>query len=72
LVDKKAANPSLRVNIVDMYTAYQDNPDWKTELMYDDLHPNDAGYVVMANEWYDSIAANSTTAKPPMTVANFY
>jgi lysophospholipase L1-like esterase len=72
LVNKKAANSSLHVHIVDMYTPFVNTPDWETELMYDNLHPADAGYVVMANEWYDSIVANSTTAKPPMAVANFY
>jgi hypothetical protein len=40
---------------VDMYAAMTANPSYKTALMHDGLHPNDAGYVVMAQTWYNAI-----------------
>jgi lysophospholipase L1-like esterase len=43
------------VVMVDMYEAFTANADFKTEYMADNLHPNDAGYVAMANTWYDAI-----------------
>ena len=41
--------------MVDMYNAFTVNPEYKTDWLYDDLHPNDAGYTVMAKTWYDAI-----------------
>jgi lysophospholipase L1-like esterase len=41
--------------LVDMYAAMTANPSYKTALMHDGLHPNDAGYVVMAQTWYAAI-----------------
>jgi lysophospholipase L1-like esterase len=41
--------------VVDMYGAFTANSSYKTALMNDELHPNDAGYVVMANTWYAAI-----------------
>jgi lysophospholipase L1-like esterase len=45
------------VLLADMYGAFSQNPAYKTELLYDGLHPNDAGYAVMAETWYAAIAA---------------
>lgn len=42
--------------LVDMYTAFTENPDYKTELLFDGLHPNDDGYAVMADVWFEAIA----------------
>ncbi len=39
-----------------MYGAFTQNPAYKSELLYDGLHPNDAGYAVMAETWYAAIA----------------
>jgi hypothetical protein len=41
--------------VVDMYAAMTANPSYKTALMHDGLHPNDAGYVIMGQTWYDAI-----------------
>jgi len=44
---------SLKSNlyIVDMNTAFKDNPDWIVDYMYDIVHPKDTGYNIMALEW---------------------
>ncbi len=41
--------------VVDMYAALTANGSYKTALLNDDLHPNDAGYKVMADTWYAAI-----------------
>jgi lysophospholipase L1-like esterase len=40
---------------VDMYTAFVADANYKTTLLADTLHPNDAGYAVMAENWYAAI-----------------
>jgi lysophospholipase L1-like esterase len=40
---------------VDMYAPFTANPNFKTALMSDFLHPNDAGYVIMGDVWYAAI-----------------
>ena len=41
--------------VVDMYAAFTANASYKTTIMYDELHPNDAGYVIMGQTWYNAI-----------------
>jgi len=41
--------------LVDMYAAFTANKNYRTDLMNDFLHPNDAGYVVMGDVWYAAI-----------------
>ncbi len=57
-----------------MYSAFIQNANYKTELLANDLHPSDAGYVVMANTWWAAISnllpaqvahARSVSADPP-------
>ena len=38
-----------------MSGAFTSNPGGANALLNDVLHPNDAGYVVMAQTWYDAI-----------------
>jgi len=45
------------VAVVDMYTPFVQTPDYQSALLFDRLHPNDAGYAVMANVWYEAIRA---------------
>ncbi len=52
---KTRADAGKHVIMVDMYAAFTQNANYKTEYMFDKLHPKDAGYVVMANTWYDAI-----------------
>jgi hypothetical protein len=48
--------------IVDMEEAL----DYSTD-MYDNLHPNDAGYAEMADAWYDTLDSFLRTAIPTIT-----
>ncbi len=41
---------------VDMYAAFTANPNYKTDWMFDGLHPNDTGYAQMAKVWYSAIS----------------
>jgi lysophospholipase L1-like esterase len=43
--------------VVDQYAALTANPNYKNALLNDNLHPNDAGYAVMAQTWYAAIKA---------------
>ncbi len=43
------------VILVDMYEALASHADYKTALMNDKLHPNDAGLTVMAETWWAAI-----------------
>ncbi len=42
--------------MVNMYSAFRANPSWRTDWLFDGLHPNDAGYAVMADVWYEAIS----------------
>ncbi|MGH8246589.1 MAG: GDSL-type esterase/lipase family protein, partial [Gammaproteobacteria bacterium] len=44
--------------IVDMNTAFKQNPSWGTQYIADGVHPTDLGYQVMAGQWKLSIDAN--------------
>jgi lysophospholipase L1-like esterase len=54
LVSTRAA-AGKHIAMVDMYAAFTATANYKTALMNDDLHPNDAGYMVMAQTWYAAI-----------------
>ena len=56
LVQSRAAAGKHIVG-VDMYAAFTANTSYKTALMADELHPNNAGYSVMAQIWYEAIRA---------------
>ena len=45
----------LNLYIVDMNAAFKVNPNWVVAYMADTLHPNDAGYDVMAQAWAQAI-----------------
>jgi lysophospholipase L1-like esterase len=53
LVQARAA-AGKHIVLVDMFTPFSTNPN-AAGLMNDALHPNDAGYVVMAQTWYAAI-----------------
>ena len=52
-----AAAAGKHVLFVDNYQAFADNTNFKTAYMSDNLHPNDAGYVVLGKSWYGVIGA---------------
>ena len=43
------------VVMVDMFTAFTTNANYKTALLSDEVHPNDAGHVVLGGVWYNAI-----------------
>ncbi|MFI5183743.1 MAG: SGNH/GDSL hydrolase family protein, partial [Vicinamibacteria bacterium] len=47
--------------LVDMYAAFMAVPDFHT-LMFDHVHPNEAGYTIMAQKWFDAISTPATTS----------
>ncbi|MGK3998431.1 SGNH/GDSL hydrolase family protein [Sorangium sp. So ce1024] len=60
-----AAMPNLvstRVNmgqhivLVDMYTAFTSDPNYRQTLLADNLHPNQAGYNRMAEVWFEALS----------------
>jgi lysophospholipase L1-like esterase len=51
LVDTRA-KAGKHVVFLDNYKAFSQNSNYKTALMSDNLHPNDAGYVVLGQSFY--------------------
>jgi lysophospholipase L1-like esterase len=42
--------------LVDMYKAFTDDPNYKQSLLGDNLHPNQAGYNLMADVWFKALS----------------
>jgi lysophospholipase L1-like esterase len=51
------------VALIDNYAAFSKDPNYATTLMFNYLHPNDAGYVVLGDSFYGAIS----TVLPPAT-----
>ncbi len=45
------------VMLVDMYSTFTANANYKTALMNDNLHPNPTGYALMGDTWYKVIGS---------------
>jgi lysophospholipase L1-like esterase len=43
------------VSMVDMFTPFVSNVNYKTALLSDEVHPNDAGYVILGQTWYAAV-----------------
>ena len=56
LVSARAA-AGKHVVFLDTYAAFVKDPSYKTTLMADTPHPNDAGYVVLGKALYGAISA---------------
>jgi lysophospholipase L1-like esterase len=56
LVDTRA-KAGKHIVFLDNYKAFSQNSNYKTALMADNLHPNDAGYVVLGQSFYGVIGA---------------
>jgi lysophospholipase L1-like esterase len=56
LVNTRAA-AGKHVVFVDNYAAIIKDTNWRTSLMVDNLHPNDAGYAVLGQSFYGAISA---------------
>jgi lysophospholipase L1-like esterase len=50
------AKAGKHIVMVDMHSAFTANANYKTALLFDGLHPTDAGYAVMAQTWYKAIS----------------
>jgi len=50
-----------KIYLVDHAARFKADPNWQANLMDDDLHPNDAGYDLMAQEWFVAYVSNSGT-----------
>jgi lysophospholipase L1-like esterase len=51
------ARQGKHILLVDMYGALTANANYKTAYLANNLHPNDAGFVVMASVWYAAIGS---------------
>lgn len=49
------ASAGKHVVLLDNYAAFSKDANYKTTLMYDYLHPNDAGYAVLGRAFYGAI-----------------
>jgi hypothetical protein len=52
---QQRASVGKHVMLVDMYSAFTANANYKTAYMNDNLHPNAAGYALMGQTWYAAI-----------------
>jgi lysophospholipase L1-like esterase len=55
-VVRARARAGRRVAWVDPFEAFVANPRYRTEWLMDAVHPNDAGYVQMAEVWFRALA----------------
>jgi lysophospholipase L1-like esterase len=53
LVQARAA-AGKHIELLDLFTPFSSNPNFAS-LMNDNLHPNDSGYVVMGQTWFNAI-----------------
>lgn len=60
---KTRADAGKHVILVDLNTPFTKNANYKTEYMYDGLHPNDTGHAVMAKVWFDAIGGLLRSSK---------
>jgi lysophospholipase L1-like esterase len=52
---KTFTDAGKHVILVDMYGPFTADANFKTSYLFDDLHPTDAGYALMANVWWKAI-----------------
>ena len=52
------ASAGRHIGMVDAFTPFMSNPNWKTELISDDkIHPtDDKGFPLLGDVWYARIA----------------
>jgi len=58
------------VYLADHYLRFLDNPSAGSDWMYDDLHPNDAGYDEMEAVYHESVREAMTDVVPPDPVTD--
>jgi lysophospholipase L1-like esterase len=57
-VVKARADAGKHILLVDMYSPFTANPSYKTALLKDTWHPNEAGHVILGARWYAVLAAS--------------
>jgi len=74
LAEGTLASGPVRVTLADHYQRFLTNPDLFTfgpnDWMSDALHPNDAGYVEMADVYHRAITAAVNDTRPPTPVSD--
>lgn len=55
LVSSRVAQ-GQHIVLVDMYTAFTKDANYKQSVLADNLHPNQAGYDLMADVWFDALS----------------
>jgi acyl-CoA thioesterase I len=58
-------NENYLVHYVPINEAFTENANWSSEYLDDSVHPNNEGYHVMAQEWYDVLATVIDGDPPP-------
>jgi lysophospholipase L1-like esterase len=56
MVASRAAQ-GKHIVLVDMYSPFVADSNYKSDYLANNLHPNDAGFVVMADVWYSAIGS---------------
>ncbi|MDZ7344022.1 MAG: GDSL-type esterase/lipase family protein [candidate division KSB1 bacterium] len=62
LVAEKRSH-GYRIFLVNHFRPFKNNPDWIKEYMVDTVHPNEAGYAVMAQTWFEAFMQHSAYAR---------
>jgi hypothetical protein len=65
----KKVNQGYEIYFVDQADAFYANPNWKQEYMNDFAHPNDTGYHIMAQTFYDILSAIFNSSSPKYAIA---
>ena len=67
------AQQGSKIFLVDNSAAFLANPNWAAEWMIDHVHPNDAGYEVMAQTWqkaYRNTEYENRTSNGPLVTTH--
>lgn len=57
-VVKARADAGKHILLVDMYSPFTANASYKTALLKDTWHPNEAGHVILGARWYATLASS--------------
>ena len=52
---KKKQQEDYDIYFVDQYSPFLENENWRTEYLYDDIHPNNAGFYLMALTYFEAL-----------------
>ncbi len=64
-----AARSGAALELVDQYTPFVSVSGWQNILMSDDIHPNDTGYQLMAEVFYNALIRHLSPVTPVELVA---